>query len=450
MKKNGAVLLLVGLLSLPLFAAKSGVPDSAEVRAEIIDSWFTAPLADVRTKKSEVRKDGMGNAVQISAEEQGGELVIAVLPEKNGEEGVFQKGSAGSWLLYRNAKSGKPVKIRWYFNADAGVYVEFRDGSPKTYADMVIYGSYAARSIPMGFRFQKLYGYSFEEVKLLTKNSLPWRKVSVETDQYGPMLKMLERIRSCLPRIAYVPDACYNEDGKLYSIEYNAPYTSVRDGRNVSAAVERGDIVVSSAGFAKWVADGLIFKPKATVPSEMLSPTVNYSSLGKNGVLTQDTRLSFTLDWCRNLAVEVLNNHSTKRQFHYTIGYEDMTGVDVRVAPFVANIVDGAIRQSAGYSIDTGYSPRELEGLLYVLAVTEPRYLYFAALKQHSADRPGEAAFNNCAVFFPYFDETGHFECAVFESGKELTVEEFLKNHKNVFIHLERVRSSDYFNPRQK
>ncbi len=448
MKRNVVVLMLFSLLTVPLFAARGGVPDSADVRAEIVASWLTAPPSELRAKKPEIRKDGIGNAVQISAEEQGSDIVIFVLPESNGEKDRFRKDSAGSWLLYRNAKSGKPVKIRWYFNADPDVYVEFREGSPKTYADMVVFGSYAARSIPMGFRFQKLYTYSFEEVKLLTKNSLPWSKVTVVSDQYDSVLSMLEVIRGSLPRITYGPDACYNEDGLLYSIEYNAPYIPPEDRKSVSKAIDEGGIVLSSAGFVKWVADGLVHK--ATVLPNMLSPTVNYSSLGKNGVLTQDTRLSFTLDWCRNLAVEVLNANSSKRQFSYTIGYEDMTGVDVRIVPFVADLVNGALRQSAGYSIDTGYSPRELEGLLYILAVTEPRYFYFAALKQHSADRPGEAAFNNCAVFFPYFDDEGRFECAVFESGKEISLAEFLKNHQDCFVHLERVRSSQAFLPLQK
>ena len=57
---------------------------------------------------------------------------------------------------------------------------------------------------------------------------------------------------------------------------------------------------------------------------------------------------------------------------------------------------------------------------------------------------------NNCAVFFPYFDNNGKFGCFVFEQGKEISLEKFVKKYKDAYIHLERVKSLEAFFPYEK
>ncbi|MBR1912819.1 MAG: hypothetical protein IJ828_10765 [Treponema sp.] len=456
----------------PVFAdyARSGIPDSTEIRAQLVQSWFTAPVQDVRLKAPEILKDGIGNEFQVRAEDADGETAIIVAPKtlinfkyQNGESSYteqtsrYSKTSPGSWILYRNSKTGKPLRVRLYFNNDSDVYVEFRDNTPKLYADMIVCNSYVARSIPVGFSLKKLYTTSFDSVVRMTERSLPWWQVTVVPRQYHSVLQMANLIRGYLRKMYYQEDACYNENEELYCITLNEPFRANTKDAEKNAAIDaavataerNGKLVLSGPGFLKWIVDGIVKNTmgRNTKVDDLVVPTVNYNSLGKNGVISQNWNLSFTLDWCRNLAVEALNARSSKRQYTYTMGAKDNTGVDVRLSPFVADIENGRILQSTGYSIDTGYSLRELKGLLYILAVTEPRHFYLAAIKQHSVEKPENASFTNCAVIFPYFDDTGSFDCIIYEMGKELSLAEFLKSHSDSFIHLERVEATDYFSP---
>ncbi len=477
MKKGLSFIILFLLTLVPVFAdyTKSGIPDSTEIRKQLVQTWFTAPVPDVREKSPELIEDGIGNEFQVRAEESDGELAIIVAPKTfinftystdiSGTEHVektarYSKTTPGSWILYRNGKTGKPLRVRLYFNNDSDVYVEFRDNTPKLYADMVVCNAYIARSIPVGFSLKKLYTTSFDALVNMTKRSLPWWQVNVVPDQYHSVLQMAKLVRTYLKRIYYQEDACYNENEELYSIENNEPFkANTNDSAKnaaidsaVSSAVSKGFLVMSGPGFLKWITDGIVKTStgRNTKIEDLVVPTVNYNSLGKNGVISQNWNLSFTLDWCRNLAVEALNARSSKRRYTYTMGAKDVTGVDVRISPFVADISDGNLLQSTGYSVDTGYSLRELKGLLYILAATEPRHFYFAAIKQHSVDKPENAAFTNCAVLFPFFDGRGKFDCIVYEMGKELTLSDFIKAHEDSFIHLERVEATDYFSPMVK
>ena len=459
----------------PAFASFSsyGIPDSADVRAELQASWLEAPLAAVRTKDAEVYDDHAGHSFKVWGEDAGSFFKLVVAPKssmqmdyiKGGETRrletvAYKEGTAGTWVLYRDAKSGKPSKIRIYFNADSDVYLELRNGENKTFADMVLYNCYMVRSVPLGVRFKKLYSMPFDALQSLTKKSLPWASVNVVPGQYHPVLQMVAVIRSYLPRIVYAQDAAYNEEGKLYSVQLNEPFDlseeAIRRDPSLEAArhaVDAGSgLVLSAPGFIKWVADGIVEPATGSCTNlgKMVAPTVNYSSLGKKGVIAQSWNLSLTLDCCRNLAVDALNSRLTKRSYTYKMGARDETGVDVTVEPFVSDIVEDGELRSAGYIKDTGYSMTELKSLLYILAVTESQYIYFGAIKSYSQETASASVFNNCAVFLPYFDDNGRFDCIVFEQGKEYTLDAFIDLHGMSYVHLERVKSTDYFHPLYK
>ena len=463
--------------ALPAFAGFSsyGIPDSSEIRGEIVSSWFEAPAALIRGKNAETYDDGAGHSFQVRLDELSDsdpsyKIIVApksVIPvrhigggasERKGEDIVYTEGTAGTWVLYRDKRTDKASKIRIYFNADPGVYLELRNGENKTYADMVLYDCYMVRSVPIGVRFKKLYTMSFDEIQALTRKSLPWASVRVVPGQYHPVLQMAAVIRGCLPRIVRAHDAAYNEAGELYSVQFNEPFTisdealakdpSLAEARQAMAS--GSGLVLSAQGFVKWVADGIIEPATGSYTNlgNMVAPTVNYSSLGKRGVISQTWNLSLTLDCCRNLAVDALNARSTKRSYRYKMGASDVTGVDVTVEPFVSDIVDDGELRSVGYIKDTGYSVIELKSLLYVLAVTESQYIYFAAIK--SGSKAGDSVFNNCAVLMPFFDDDGKFGCTVFEQGKEYSLDAFIELHPDSYIHLNRVKSSDFFSPMYK
>lgn len=471
--------------------SRLGIPDSRDVRERVLSTWLEAPVADIRARKPELMHDDAGNAFQVRAEESGKEIAVIIAPECG--DGSYPPDAPGSWVLFReNAKNGKPLRLKLYFNKDSAVHAEFRNGDNKTFGDMIVFGCYAARSVPVGVSFRNLYTLSFDEVVDLTSATLPWAKVTAEAGQYESVLHMVDVIRTWVPHTVFSEDACYNEDGALYSIRLNEPLDASAQTEECASADEEENVYIkdpaqrdkpaqagkgsggaaklslSNAGFVKWVADGIIEPATGTRTkiSQMKSPTVNYNSLGKNGVTSQEWNISFTLDWCRNLAVEALNARSSRRTYVYKMGTKDATGVDVDIKPFVADISGGNIVRTTGYTKDTGYSLRELKALLYVLAVTEPRYIYFGAIKQYSTEEDdvtassrtngkkaaGKSAsdfvFNSCVVFMPYFDDEGRFNCRIFSSGTETDIDSFVASQKNAYVHLERVKSAERFAPR--
>ena len=81
------------------------------------------------------------------------------------------------------------------------------------------------------------------------------------------------------------------------------------------------------------------------------------------------------------------------------------------------------------------------------MSVTESGWFYIGAIRHSSSKKVDESVFDESASFFPYFDEQGKFNCVVFQSGHEMTLDEFLENNDSANVHLERVQATDIFIP---
>ena len=353
--------LLCALCVLPLCAEynRFGVPDSAVIRRVIADKWFTASLDELREFRSEIRTNEIGERFQIRLEENVSNFMIIVAPEVQmsvdfyTEKGVesrvvaeYPGDACGAWLLYRDSSTGKAQKIRWYFTQNSDVYLQFSPDRNKTLGDYVIDGCYAARSVPVGFVFDQLYTASFADVLNTTENSLPWRYAEIHPGAYSPKYQMISVIRKNLPRISYAEDAAYDEDGKPVRISDGKP-------RFVDAGEKDSNTLsLSSAGFVKWVVDGLV-EPLSGSGVRMLplvQPTMVYDPLSYAGMKENEESISFMLDWTRNLAAARLSVQARKNY-----RYEE-SGVDVAIEPFSGEMTENGIMQTAGYIRNSGYA----------------------------------------------------------------------------------------------
>ena len=437
------------------------IPDSAEIRRTIVNSWLTPDLNTLRNYKEQFKDNRVGVTYQIRLEESDDEFSVVVAPRSeidinmiNGDTvktvraAVYPKGAAGSWILYRSKNKGEqPLRVEYYFNQDSDVYLQFRPEGTKTYADLIICGSYAARSVLVGVPFNRLYTASFHEVRNWTKKSLPWDKVTVLKNQYTNTLIMAGTIRNNLDSFTFMDDASYDEHGKLKSI-FTGKDILVMDeyGNPVSAEELKKKHFLSGAGFLKWIVDGIVepYRGYGTAIQQLTVPTMEFNSVGKNGVMSQDWNLTFTLDWCRNLASEAYSIRSSRH------GDYKSAGLDVNYNYISSEIVDGKILNSTGYLKNTGYLADHLKSMLYVLAVTEPEWFYLGAIRQGSAIKADDLVFNNCIVFFPYFDRNGKFGCFIFEQGEEISMDKFLEKYSGAYVHLERVKATEAFFPYEK
>lgn len=441
-------------LTLPFFAAynRLGIPDSSEIRKGLEERWFTAPLSEIRMNQPEIRANDNGEKFQIRLEENDSTFNVFVSPRALVKVNVFSdKGMyteeqelypgdiAGSWVLIRDKRSGKALRIRYYFLKNSEVFIQFTPQGKTALADLVIYGNYAARGVPTGMSFEKFYSASFDDVMNITETKLPWNYVLIDTDMYQSMKQMCAVIRERLPSITLVQDAMYDEKNELVHISTGKKFENIEKSDK-----SEEKLLLSSAGFVKWIADGLVEPVSGglLMREPLIKETVSVKDNGRQGVLSQKYDLFFAMNWVRNLASAVVSVYSGKTYLF------NQSGVDVTVNPFASSITEKGVANTVTFVENSGYTVRVLNSLLYLLAATEPGTLYFGAIR--GADRtvsPEIMAFNECVAFFPYFQDDGAFACAVFMNGREMSLENFLYYYDEDFVYLTRVKSSERFYP---
>ena len=448
-------LIIAGLvLFSPLFARynRLGIPDSSEIRDCLEEQWFTAPLSEVRQNQPEIRANDNGEKFQIRLEENESTFNVFVAPHAvikvnvysdkgmfTEEQDLYPGDAAGSWVLIRDKRTGKPMRIRYYFLKDSDVYVQFSPQGKIALADLVIYGNYAARGVPTGMPFSKFYTASFEDVMNITETKLPWSYVLADPQIYHSMKQMAAVIRERLPFISVVNDAMYDENGDLVHISTGKKFENIDESDK-----SEKKLLLSSAGFVKWIADGLVEPLSGGLLKRdpLIQETVFVKDNGRQGVLSQKYDLFFSLNWVRNLASAVISVYAGK------IYLSNQSGVDVTINPFASSITDKGVANTVTFVENSGYTVRVLHSLLYVLAATEPGTFFLGAIR--GTDRtvtPEVMAFNECVVFFPYFQDDGAFACNVFMNGKEMSLEDFCYFYADDFVYLTRVKSSENFFP---
>ena len=463
MKKTVFAFLAVLLLVSPLFGAYNswGIPDSSEIRSQLSERWFENTLENVRTNMPEIYVNSAGQRFQIRLEEAESTFNIFVSPSAEinvriySDKGtrverqeVFPGDNPGSWVLVRDKRTGKPLRIRYYFSANSEVYVQFTPHNKIALADMVIFDNYVKKGIPTGIPFTTFYKASFQDVLDATKNILPWDYVTVDHTIYHSNQQMAAVIREKLPSILYVQDAMYDEKNELVKISDGKPFG--KNDPDVSG-VQKDDknLYLSSAGFVKWIADGLVepIAGSGLKREPLIQPTTQVKDIGHQGILSQKYDLFFALNWVRNLASAVTSVY-TGRTYLY-----NESGTDVTVNPFSGSISGtpksfNGIVNSVTFVEDTGYDVSVLKSLLYLLAATEPDMAYLGAIR--GTDRtvsPEIKAFNECVIFLPYFKSNDVFDCFVFMNGRAMTLEDFCLIYKEEYVYLTKVRSSENFFP---
>ncbi len=450
LKKAFLAAVLITAFACPLFAAYNswGIPDSSEIRKGLSERWFEASLDAVRMNLPEIFDNDAGQKFQVRLEESDSTYMIYVAPcavinvkvySSKGvsydQQEVFPGDAPGSWVLVRDKKTDAPLRIRWYFSTDSDIYVQFTPYGKTALADMVIYGNYASKGASTGIPFKSLYEVSFQDVLDMTALSLPWQYVTVDSDKYGSVLQMAGMIQKNLGRVMFVSDAMYNEDNELVQITNGKPFNTDN--------IEDGKLYLSSAGFLKWIADGLV-EPIAGTKlkrAPLMVETVSVKENGYQGVLSQKYNLFFSLDWIRNLASAVLSV-TTGKVYMY-----NESGADVTINPFAATISNAGTMNTVTFIEDTGYNTGVLKSLLYVLGATEPGNVYFGAIRETDKTvTPEIKVFNDCVMFLPYFSN-GSFGCFVYMNGRQISLDDFCMLYSDAYVYLTRVRASDNFYP---
>ncbi len=431
MRKKNRVLLctifyLAGIVTFSLYGLelnKLTVPDSSVCRKELVDSWFEQEYEVLKNKTTEFVQNELGQRFAVRFEELDSEIAIIVAPEVYQSVNVinqdssstqmlptFPSESCGSWILFRDKKTGKPLRIRYYFMNDSEVYIQFKPNGNNSLADFYIFGSYPANSVSLSIPFSAFYSLSFSTIKQLTEYVLPWKYIDINKEMYRSTYSMVTIINNILAEKQLPSD-------------------------------------LDNLHFLKWMVDGIVI-PLAGNPlkEEVLDiPTTARVQESLAGSISNGYPVYKSYDWIRNLAAAAISVISG-------VDYEtNKAGIDVSLEPFSFYENKNGSLERVGYVANSGYPCHILKPLLYVLSVVEPDRFFLGAIRQRDMKPKTEINYyNKAAAFLPYFDEANKFFVSVFIEGKEMSLEKFLEEYNDTFIYLVRIKSSDRFYPEKK
>ncbi|MDR1507361.1 MAG: hypothetical protein LBI67_09705 [Treponema sp.] len=432
------ILLLSGAALFPLDLPVRQIEDDSAIRAAVKDAWLLETPARVIRNRPFSRSLPGGSPVQVRAETRGNEITVILAREWNG---TFPGWAQGSWVLTR-FMDGAYERIRIFLHSDPYTYIQFRPmenagdgGDPangKSLLDVVLYEAYVVRGLPLGFPMESLLTMPLNDIFDALGDKFPRRYFDPDPDMYRDTRELAGKVRAGLAKLKFADDGAIDENGRYVFINTLSP-------QNTSGGPEDGTARggLNCSGFTKWFVDGLLYPVSGRLlPITPLkeASSKKSSSLAENYAAIRDP--AFGLDWTRNLAMEaarVLRSPGTS-------ALED---VEVRGGTFAA-VIDrrggrAAVKSYPAFLPGAGFSMEGLRPLLYTLAVNEPGYVYLASVNTETGPVPRMRQHYHEAVFFPYFNEYGVFQTAVFESAVETSLNAFIARYPGQMVNLVRV-----------
>ncbi|MHC6202515.1 hypothetical protein ACYULU_04885 [Breznakiellaceae bacterium SP9] len=367
--------------------------------------------------------------VQVKEDAARNEFSI-IFARELGETGNFPAWSKGTWILTRDKRDGKALKIQVFLRNDENTYIQFRYLSEnKCLFDQVIYDSYYTRSLPIAIPFERLYTAPLEEVLALVGEKFTRRYFEPDPDAYREVRFFADKVRARI-------DAEGLEFGDDGAIDEQGRYVYIKDG-----TPQNNEAGLNCSGFSKWVVDGILWnQTKSRLPIAPLKEP--FGDRGSNFSAAWEALRDpfFGLDWTRNLA-------SIAAAKLRSPAFSTLEEIEVRDWHFSSLIQKGNPVAYPGFHPNSGFGIEGLIPLLYALAIDEPGRIFLAAVNEErgapvTPDNlrgiPRMREYFHIGVLVPYFNEAGRFEVRVFESAEETAIRSFI-NHPGRSVNLVRI-----------
>jgi hypothetical protein len=310
--------------------------------------------------------------------------------------------------------------------------------------DAVLYDAYIARSLPLSVSLERLYTMPLNEIINLAGNRFPKRYFEPNPEDYADQRLFISNVRKKLPGLDFADDG---------ALDHNGRYVYINTGLEQKASPE-GAPGLNCSGFAKWLIDGIL-RP---VTGERLAIPPLKAPFGERGssftAPWEELRDPFFgLDWIRNLA-------SMAGKTLRSPAFGTLDEIEVRREPFSQLIVrkggSAVIQFYPGFLANAGYGTEGLHALLYTLAIDEPGRFYLAAVNNevgppatetNPRGSPWLRQYYHVAALVPYFNESGVFQVAVFESAAETSFTAFKNRYPGQHVSLVRIPLERAFDP---
>jgi len=442
------------------------ISDDSNLRISIKDKWMTDSTNRVLSLRPSIETMETGERVRVSVREGTEEFMVLFARElirgrlaaaespaiERTATGQYPGWAQGSWILTRRKDTGAGVLIRIYLRSDQNMHIQFRPFDiDKVYMDVVLYGAYIARSIPVAVppsgqgitpsanaTFERLYIMKLSDILKLAGNKFPVRYFEPNPVYYRDSRNLVNNVRYELRYLRFADDGAIDENGNYVFIETLQRQSAQRAGLNCS-------------GFVKWMIDGLL-RPMTGGRLSIAPLKAQYGQRGSSFTeLWEDRRdVFFGLDWIRNLA-------SAANSAIRSPDYGSLEEFEIRDDYFsLLSVMQGnaVVTQSyPGFMSEAGYGIEGLHPLLYALAIDDPFSFYLAAVSNEIATpssprgTPRLRQYYHVAALVPYFDEYGDFRITVFESAAETTFGAFRGRYPGHYINLVKIPVTARFDP---
>lgn len=428
------------------------IPDSSSIRRSVAKTWILASPEEILKLEPTVYYDNNGKGFKFMAVvlKEKEEIAIVVTPMNTDFTSTKDYVPQGTWVLYKDYKTGENLSIRIYPRENPELYLRLTPArEDMTYFDICLFNAYVKRRYPIGLSFNTLCYFSISQMRSFTKDSLQW-------DLFNPP-SFSSTVEACsdmisdrLSTLVYLEDGGFDEWGVPIHLKDGRKQTNqeiiyqLREVQNAENVVGG----VNAYGFLKWIIDGMI-RPVAgqgVFVQSLLSQTVSNKS--QFNTTLEDNEIFLGLDWIRNLSAAALTMQLRRTSKPLS------SGVDVKIEPFASAPIMRTKEEKVkyesfeGYLNSAGYQTAYLEPLLYYLAVTEPGHFYLGAVNREVGSSPLRQ-YSHVVSFFPYFDALGAFHIDVYESAKKTDISNFVSMNQDAFVALTRVKAPErgLFNP---
>jgi len=392
--------------------AADAFPKTWEARLHY-QTYVRAPLSRLpATRKHIYRQIEDGVAISFRVVRRGGSVIYLFLREN--ELGSFDLLSRGNTSIKRDAVSGRLEYMTVLLQDHPGCYARLSPVEGKTLLDIVFFGIQVHQAVSVPVRFDSLIAAPFRKVVELTGDRVRWDLLLGRGAPDPGLEALVEQVRSQLLNLSDLDDGAYSESGEPVFIETGTPSPGG----------------VNCSGFAKWVVDGLHFALTGRYldVEQLKERWPEHRGNRWTRRLEAERDLYFGLDWSRNLALAVHRARGGRVA-------SDPEHLDVRSIPFL------------DYVEDIGYPVAALELLSFALALRSPGTLYMGSVSTEYGSSPSMRQHVHLVVLIPYFAADGRFRLAVFERGRETSVESLISRYGDDYIHLVSVRTSGGFQP---
>lgn len=419
MKRRGLSAMFCLLVAVGLWSQEAGFPENYEAR-QALSQVLLAPdpklalkeparvlnqdLSPMRVRFQTARQKSPGTDGKLA------EAVYLLFLNENLKDGSFPMGGAGTFILKRDLTTGDFVQVKIFLQDlegglepgrdDQGTFLRLRPSleQPRTQTrlELFLMGQRLDTDVNLPFSLQQVLLLPVQSLMRSALGPTDWDLVFPHWEPAAAgVVDLVAQIREQLPKASFVPEGVMDE-----RLQYRNLVTG--------GGLEKPGL--GSLGFAKWLADGLYaakFPGRGLSIAPLMEPAGNR---GANPSVRQweDAVQPFqALDWVRNLGFAV------QKALYPTRG---------------ATVLSQDIKGMAGITAfpDRGFALPKLKLILYLLAIQKPGRFYLGSVSAEEktvAGAPLLITHRRALALFPWIDEAGRFQLAVFEASRETSLE---------------------------